>query len=68
MISLDCRKTCFSLNTLGFSFFRMSNVLKSATTAEGGGGAIKFSAEKMVNSATRRIVECIRFLHEKKPN
>ena len=44
----------------------MKNVLKSATTAEGGRGAIKFSAEKMVNSATWRIVECIRLLHGKR--
>ena len=38
--------------------------LKSANAAEGGGGAIKFSAEIMVNRATWRIAECIRFLHE----
>ena len=34
---------------------------KSATAAEGGGGAIKFSAELMVNRATWQIVECTRF-------
>ena len=54
-----------------FVFFRLPSVfvvysekhLKSAPAAEGGGGAIRFSAEIMVNRATWRIVEYIRFVH-----
>ena len=34
-----------------------------ASKAEGGGGAIKFSAEKMVSRVIWQIVECTCFLH-----
>ena len=37
--------------------------LKSAPAAFGSGGAIKFSAEIMVNRAMWQIVECICVLH-----
>ena len=46
-------------------FFVFYNV-KSAPAAEGGGGAIKFSAEIMVNRVIWQIVECICFLHSQK--
>ena len=37
--------------------------LKSAPAAEGGGGAIKFSAEILVSRVTWQIVEYIYFLY-----
>ena len=50
----------FFPNTLGFFY---EKYLKSIFAAFGGGGAIKFSAEIMVNRAMWQIVECICFLH-----
>ena len=47
-------------NTLGFVLYN-EEYLKSAPVAEGGGAAIKFSAELMGNRATWQIVECICF-------
>ena len=38
-------------------------IMKSAPAAEGGGDAIKLSAEITVNRATWQILECIRFLY-----
>ena len=60
MISFKCGEFFFP-NTLGFLFFINEEYLKSAPVAKGGGGAIQFSAEIMVNRATWRIVECIHF-------
>ena len=51
-----------------FVVFYNEKYLKSAPAAEGGGGAIKFSAEIMVNRVIWQIVECICFLHLKKQN
>ena len=67
MISLKCGKTRFFLsffsNTLCFFVVCNEKRLKSAPAPEGGVGAIQFSAEIMVNRATCRIVEYIRFVH-----
>ena len=63
MISLKCGKTRFSSEYPRCFVFYKEKYLKTAPAAEGGGGAIKFSAELMVNRATWQIVECIRFLH-----
>ena len=52
---MKMRKT-FVPNFLGFLFFIMKKYLKSAP-AEGGGGAIKFSAEITANKVIWQIVE-----------
>ena len=41
----------------------MKKYLEITSAAFGGEGAIKFSAEIMVNRAMWQIVECICFLH-----
>ena len=46
-------------NTLGFLVFIIKNNDKAHPPPKAAGGAIKFSAEIMVNRATRQIVECI---------
>ena len=46
-----------------FFVFYNEKCLKSAPAAEGGGGAIKFSAEIMVSKVIWQIVECICFWH-----
>ena len=63
MISFKCGKMRFFSESLGFLLFYNDKCLNSTPAAEGGGGAIQFSAEIMVNRATWRIVECIHFLH-----
>ena len=52
MISLKCGKTRFFSEYPSFFGFYNEKYLKSAPAAEGGGGAIQFSAEIMVNRAT----------------
>ena len=68
MISGKCGKTRVFSEYPRFVVFYHEKYLKSAPAAEGGGGAIKFSAEIMVNRVIWQIVECICFLHEKKQN
>ena len=63
MISLKCGKTFFFCEYTLFFVVYTEEYLKSAPAAEGGGGAIQFSAEITVNRATWRIVEYIRFVH-----
>ena len=56
------KNTIFSRIPWFFVFYN-EKYLKSAPAAEGGGGAIKFSADIMVNRVIWQIVGCICFLH-----
>ena len=58
------RNTMFSEYPRFFVFYNEKQV-KGHPAAEGGGGAIKFSAEIMVNRATWQAVECTCFFLEK---
>ena len=65
MISIKSGKAHFFPEYPLFFAVYTEKYLKSASAAEGGVRSIQFSAEIMVNRATWRIVEYIRFVHSK---
>ena len=62
MISLKCEKKQRFFPEYPRYFVFNENNKKAPFASEGGGGAIEFSAELMVNRATCKIVECICFV------